>query len=355
MSDETPLTDELLELSLVQVRGYSKIFHGKPVAVRPAQRGAPPPGTPTASQGMGTAAPRVSVGKAPVGRKPLPTGAAKAVKSAQANAASAASKAATAAAKLKAAQQAANNKATAQQLALQTAQLRAATNAQILKNRLAVSNARTAAALARTKQQQQNQQQKQQQQQAKANAAKTGTGAGGTAAKSSSSSKTPKLGGGLLRGAMLARGLRGGRGGGFRNHPLLRHAGGLLVAGRGRNSGSAKAPKSSQEKANVQKASQKLVSDKELAAAERALHIAADYRKAHGRGRHRVPIDFHEKLALSSELPDFDADLFDLQGGLALYGYPVQVSGRMDAETADSLEAYLNACLEEEEDAGSDV
>lgn len=356
MSDETPLTDELLELSLVQVRGYNRIFKGKPVAVRPSQRAARGPGTPpTTSQGLGTGAPKVSVGKAAVGRKPLPAGAAKAVKTAQSQAAIDAAKAAAATAKLKAAQQSAAAKTTAQQLALQTAQLRATTNAQIQKNRLTVSNARTASTLARLKSQAQQRQQKQQQKQ-QAAASKTTKPKSGASGTSGGSAKAPSLGRGLLGGAMLAQGLGGGGGGrGGRNHPILRNAAGLLIAGRGRHSGSSKTPKSSAEKAQIQAASKKLVSPKELEAAQRALHIAADYRKSHGRGRHRVPVDFHEKLALSSTLPDFDADLFDLQGGLALFGYPVRVSGRMDDETADSLEDYLNECLKEDADGGPNV
>lgn len=440
MSDETPTTDELLKLAVGQVKGYNKVFHGKPVTVRPYQRSNRPGLQPTAAQGLGTGAPRVSVGKAPVGRKPLPTAAAKAVKSAQSQATADAKAAAKAASKLKSAQQSANAAAQRQQLSLQTAQLRAATNKQILANRLAVSNAKTAAALAKVKagstkkpstvktpktaavkattpknstasksaqpknstskatttknstasksaqpkktstpkpltpQQQQYQQAQQKYQQAQmqhwqqlqtqwqqqaTKAAQGGTGATGVGSKAGGAGgKFPAgLGGGLLGGGLM-RGLggRGMGGNGINRHPLLRHAGAAMLAGRqngGSNSRrSSSGQRSSAQTAQTRQTSHKLVSPRELMAAERAIRDAAAYRKTHSRGRHRVPLDYHERLAFSASTPpEFNPDLYDLQNGLTLFGYPVPATGLMDFETTDMLEAYLNACLEADSNA----
>lgn len=91
-----------------------------------------------------------------------------------------------------------------------------------------------------------------------------------------------------------------------------------------------------------------------LDAAHRALETAAAYRRSHGHGHHAVGAGFHEKLAgeiikheakrLSSHLHmsnSYDEDIVLTQEALRIEGYPVEITGDMNDETADALAQFL--------------
>lgn len=92
-----------------------------------------------------------------------------------------------------------------------------------------------------------------------------------------------------------------------------------------------------------------------LDSAHRALAAAAAYRRSHGHGLHGVGAGFHEKLAgeiikhearrLSSHLHmsnSPDADIVLAQEALRIEGFPVEVTGCMNDETANALAEFLS-------------
>jgi hypothetical protein len=95
-------------------------------------------------------------------------------------------------------------------------------------------------------------------------------------------------------------------------------------------------------------------SEKRLDSAHRALEAAAAYRRSHSHGHHGVGVGFHEKLAgeiikheakrlsqhvhMSNSIND---DIFLSQEALRFSGYPVELTGIMNDETADALADFL--------------
>lgn len=90
-------------------------------------------------------------------------------------------------------------------------------------------------------------------------------------------------------------------------------------------------------------------------AAHRALELAAAYRRSHTHGKHSVGAGFHEKLAgevikheakrLSSHLHmsnSPDEDIVLTQEALRIEGFPVEVTGYMNDETANALAEFLS-------------
>lgn len=91
-------------------------------------------------------------------------------------------------------------------------------------------------------------------------------------------------------------------------------------------------------------------------AAHRALEAAAMYRKSHEHGKHSVGAGFHEKIAgdiikheakrigasvhLSNETEEENPVLM-AQEALRLHGYPVDLTGEMNFETAEALAHFI--------------
>lgn len=189
----------------------------------------------------------------------------------------------------------------------------------------------------------------------------------GTTAKAPATSnpKTPKLGRvgalGALRG-VHGHGLYALRGRPGRLFPGSRALGNAMARARrarGSTGKSASQRSSSLPRilSPVSEAERRASSLSSQTAAHRALEAAAAYRREHAHGHHSVGLGFHEKLAgeiikheakrLNSHLHLSQGNVQDdaiimAQEALRIEGYPVEVTGLMNDETANALADFLS-------------
>ena len=160
---------------------------------------------------------------------------------------------------------------------------------------------------------------------------------------------------GLGIGSVLGKGLGGGSfpghgfGGGGMRGGNLRHAMFFMRAFRGLP-GHKSSTKPGKNAPKASSSSVHPVSTKQLVSAHRAIVRAEIYRKAHARGIHRTPVNYHERLVVSASntLENFDSDVFNLQEFLAEEGYEVKASGFIDDETVVALSKFFGLESEEE-------